>query len=54
MMWIVMGCVVLFAAGYLSSIYSWPAIRVWINEVAAEADRLRDRVAKLKAKLRNF
>lgn len=51
-MWI-LTCFVLFAAGYAASVYSWPTIKVWINGMAAEADRLRDRVAKLEAKLRN-
>lgn len=54
MMWISMTCVVLFAAGYAASIYSWPKIMVWINGVAAEPDRLRDRVAKIEAKLRDI
>ena len=43
--------VLVFAAGYAASIHSWPAIKVWINGVAAEADRLRERLARLAAKL---
>lgn len=52
-MWILI-CVVLFAAGYAASIYSWPAIKVWINGVAVEADTLRQRVAQLETKLRDI
>ena len=52
-MWIVT-CLVAFVAGYAASIYSWPMIKVWINEVAAESGRLRDRLAKLETKLRDI
>ena len=52
-MW-VLTCILLFAAGYATSIYSWSAIKVWINRVAAEAERLRERVTRLKAKLRDI
>lgn len=48
-MLISMTCVVLFAAGYVASVYSWPLIRIWCNEVTAEAGRLRNLAAKLKA-----
>ena len=51
-MWI-LTCVVVFAAGYAASVYSWPTIKVWINGVAAEADKLRARVVKREAKLRD-
>lgn len=51
MMLISMTCVVLFAAGYVVSVYSWPSIKIWCNELTAEAGRLRNRAAKLKAKL---
>lgn len=47
-------CVVVFAAGYAASVYSWPTINVWINGAAAEADRLRERVARLESRLRDI
>lgn len=50
----ILTCVVLFAAGYAASVYSWPAIKVWINGAAAEIDRLRERAAALETKLRNL
>jgi hypothetical protein len=46
--------VLVFSAGYAASIYSWPAIKVGINGVAGEAGRLRERLARLKAKLGDF
>lgn len=52
-MWI-LTCIALFAAGYAASVYSWPTIKVWINGVTAEAERLRSRAAKLEAKFRSF
>jgi len=42
----------LFAAGYAASIYSWPAIKVWVNGVSAEAIKLRAKAAALEAKIR--
>lgn len=52
-MWI-LTCVVLLAAGYVASIYSWPAIKIRINGAAAEIDRLRERAVALEIKLRNL
>jgi hypothetical protein len=46
--------VVVFAAGYAASIYSWPAIKVWINGMTAEVERVRQRLTQLEAKLREF
>jgi hypothetical protein len=42
---------VLFAAGYVASIYSWPRIKVWVNGAQAEIANLEARVAALKAVL---
>jgi hypothetical protein len=50
-MWIVFDTT-LFAAGYAASIYSWPAIKLWINGVSAEAANLRAKAAQLEAKIR--
>lgn len=52
-MWI-LTCVVLFAAGYAASVYSWPMVKSWISVAATEADRLWERVAKLGTKLRDI
>jgi hypothetical protein len=52
-MWILI-CFILFAAGYAASVYSWPAIKVWTNGVAAEVDKFRERAAKLEGKLRDI
>jgi hypothetical protein len=52
-MWI-LTCVALFAAGYAASVYSWPAIKVRVNGVTAEAKKLRDRAAGLEAELRKL
>lgn len=42
----------LFAAGYVASIYSWPAIKLWINGASAEVSSLRGKAAVLEAKIR--
>jgi hypothetical protein len=52
-MWILFD-LVLLAIGYIASIYSWPAIRVWANGVAEEADRLRARAERLEAEFRDI
>jgi len=52
-MWI-LTCVVLFAAGYAASVYSWPTIKVWINGARTESEKLRSRAAKLEAKFRSL
>ena len=43
--------VVLFAAGYVGSIYSWPKIKIWVNGVQAEVANLEAKAAALKAVL---
>jgi hypothetical protein len=50
-MWILID-VLVFTAGYIASIYSWPIIKVWINGVTTEAATLRLRAAALEAKIR--
>ena len=42
---------VLFAAGYVASIYSWPKIKIWINGTQAEIASLEAKAAALKAVL---
>jgi hypothetical protein len=42
---------VLFAAGYVASIYSWPAIKLWYNGAAAELASLEARASALRAAL---
>jgi hypothetical protein len=46
--------IVLFAAGYLASIYSWPTIRVWANGVTEETQRLRAKAERLEADFRDI
>jgi hypothetical protein len=43
--------VVVFAAGYVASIYSWPRIKIWINGTQAEVASLEAKAAALKAVL---
>jgi hypothetical protein len=52
-MWNFFG-IALLAAGYIASIYSWPRIRIWIKGISAEAADLRQRAARLEAKLRSL
>jgi outer membrane murein-binding lipoprotein Lpp len=40
-----------FAGGYVACVYSWPAIRIWINGVSAEAARLRAKAQQLENKV---
>ena len=42
---------ILFAAGYVASVYSWPTIKVWVNGTQAEIASLEARTAALKAVL---
>lgn len=42
---------VVFAAGYVASIYSWPKIKVWVNGAQAEIAGLEAKAAALKAVL---
>jgi hypothetical protein len=42
---------VLFVAGYVASIYSWPKLKVWINGTQAEIASLEAKAAVLKAAL---
>jgi hypothetical protein len=50
-MWIASYAAV-FVSGYVASIYSWPAIKVWINGVTAEAANLRVKAVHLEAKIK--
>ena len=43
--------VVLFAAGYVVSIYSWPNIKIWLNGTQTEIANLEAKAAALKAVL---
>jgi hypothetical protein len=43
--------VVLFAAGYVVSIYSWPNIKIWVNGTQTEIANLEAKAAALKAVL---
>lgn len=40
---------VIFAAGYVASIYSWPKIKLWVNGAQAEIASLEGKAAALKA-----
>jgi hypothetical protein len=42
---------VLFVAGYVAAIYSWPRIKVWVNGTQAEIANLEARAAALKTML---
>ena len=44
--------VLVFAAGYAASIYSWPAVKVWINGATAEVADLRARAVALESRIR--
>ena len=52
-MWTVFD-VVLLAAGYVASIYSWPTIKIWINGASAEAANLRQKATRLETSLRSL
>jgi hypothetical protein len=52
-MWIIVDAA-LFAAGYAASIYSWPAVKIWINGLSAEVVSLRARATALEAKIRTL
>lgn len=43
--------VVLIAAGYGASIYSWPRVKLWVNGAQAEIASLEAKAAALKAAL---
>ena len=49
-MWTFLDAVV-FAAGYVVSIYSWPRIKVWVNGTQTEIASLEAKAAALKAVL---
>jgi hypothetical protein len=49
-MWMFFDSVV-FAAGYVASIYSWPRIKLWVNGAQAEITSLEAKAAALKAVL---
>jgi hypothetical protein len=42
---------VVFVAGYVVSIYSWPVVKLWYNGTTAEIASLEARAAALKAAL---
>ncbi len=42
---------VVFAAGYVASIYSWPAVKLSVNGVQTEIASLEAKAAALKAAL---
>ena len=44
-MWIFLDAV-LVAAGYVTSVYSWPSIKIWINGASTEAANLRQKAAR--------
>jgi hypothetical protein len=50
-MWILFN-VLIFAAGYAASIYSWPAVKVRINGATAEVADLRARAVALESRNR--
>ena len=52
-MWMLFDAV-LFAAGYIASIYSWPKIKIWINGASSETARLRQNSLQIEAKLRSL
>ena len=45
---------VLVATGYIAAVYSWPSIKIWINGASIEAANLRQKAARLEAKLRSL
>jgi hypothetical protein len=47
-MWNVLDAVV-FAAGYVASVYSWPRIKLWINGAESEVASLEAKATALKA-----
>jgi hypothetical protein len=44
--------VLVFAAGYAASIYSWPAIKVRINGATAEVADLRAKAVALESRIK--
>ena len=46
--------IVIFAGGYVASVYSWPKLREWMKGAEAEALSLRDKASTLEAKARDF
>ena len=45
---------VLFAAGYVAAIYTWPRIKIWIDKANSEAARLRQKAWQIAARLRSL
>ena len=41
-----------FGGGYVACVYSWPAVKIRINGLSAEADRLRARAQQLENRFR--
>jgi hypothetical protein len=50
----ILASIVVFAAGYAASVYSWPWLRTHATGIAAEASSLRQRAAALENKLRGL
>ncbi len=50
----IVASLVLFAAGYAASVWSWPLLRSHAIGIAAEAARLRQRATALENKLRGL
>lgn len=44
--------VLVFAAGFAASVYSWPLIRGWINGATAEAATLRAKAVALESRIK--
>lgn len=42
---------VVFAAGYAASIYSWPKVHLWIVGVETAVRSLEERIKVIKAKI---
>jgi outer membrane murein-binding lipoprotein Lpp len=41
-----------FGGGYAACVYSWPAVKIRINGLAAEADSLRAKAQQLENRFR--
>lgn len=50
-MWWFVFDAMLFAGGYVASIYSWPTIKIWANGLSAEAVSLRVKAQQLENKI---
>ena len=41
-----------FGGGYVACVYSWPAVKIRINGLSAEADSLRAKAQQLENRIR--